>query len=211
MKNMLFTTFSSLLLKINPKLQPKDIMPLYYSLRNLYSEPHRFYHNINHIIKMWGEFDDARHLFKDPVAAEFALFYHDCIFTPSLLDEGNERASDARAEFILSILGMHERDYFFYARVKSNILYCIDDDYENSDAILFRDMDYAILGKSKKEYDEYRANIKKEYFFAPVDYRIAFLESLLAKKRIYGSEYFHNKYEKKARLNIKRELEIIDK
>ena len=206
---MLYTIYSNLLLKINPELQQKDIIPLYNSLLNLYSEPHRFYHTIQHITQMWKEFDDARHLFKNPVAAEFALFYHDCIYTPSLIESGNEIASFNRANLILTIL---RRDEFpFLAAVQFNILYCIDDIYETHDAILFKDMDYAILGKSKKEYDEYCANIKKEYFFAPVDYRIAFLESLLAKKRIYGSDFFYNKYEKKARENIKRELKLIDR
>jgi predicted metal-dependent HD superfamily phosphohydrolase len=161
---------------------------------------------------MWGEFDDARHLFKDPVAVEFALFYHDCIYTPYAYTENghSEWASCDRAVYTLSTIKC-DINVSFYWRIKSIILYCIDDIYETSDSILFKDMDYAILGKSKKEYNEYRANIKKEYFFAPVDYRVAFLKSLLAKRRIYGSDFFYNKYEKKARLNIERELKLIDK
>jgi predicted metal-dependent HD superfamily phosphohydrolase len=153
---------------------------------------------------MWGEFDNARHLFHDPLAAEFALFYHDCIYTPTLIKSCNELASYQRANYVLQKLMV--TDVRIIVRVQSNILYEIDDQYENHDSILFKDMDYSILGKPHEEYEEYRKNITKEYSFASTEDRGAFLQSLLARKKVFRSQYFHALYEEQAHENIKHEL-----
>jgi predicted metal-dependent HD superfamily phosphohydrolase len=207
MRDMLLPVFTGMIEKIKPGLPNHTVLDEFISLKNLYLEHHRHYHNWHHISKIWGEFDNARHLFHDSLAAEFALFYHDCIYTPTINQPCNEIASYQRAEFVLRKLGMI--DIHFLIRVEFNILYAVNDQYEGHDSILFKDMDYTILGKPHKEYEEYRKNISKEYIFAPMEERVTFLQSLLTRKKIFRSEYFHNLYEEHARKNIKHELESI--
>lgn len=204
MRDMLLPVFKSMIEKIKPKVSAHITLDEFIDLKNLYLEHHRHYHNWHHIAKMWGEFDNARHLFLNPLAAEFALFYHDCIYTPAIVGSCNEVASYQRAHYVLQKLEV--TDVHFIVQVQSNILFEIDDQYENHDSILFKEMDYSILGKPHKEYEDYRKHIAKEYSFATIEDRRAFLQSLLARKKVFHSQYFHDLYEEQAHENIEREL-----
>ena len=64
---------------------------LYRNLTHRYSEPHRAYHNLNHIKSMLDNFDTVRHTAEAPNALEWAIWYHDVIYDPQLKD--NEKLS----------------------------------------------------------------------------------------------------------------------
>jgi predicted metal-dependent HD superfamily phosphohydrolase len=78
---------------------------------------------------------------------------------------------------------------------------------------IFHDIDYSVLGKDKETYLQYSKYIKFENEFFP-DYnekRMSLLQSLLKKRRIYLHDYFYDKYEKQARINIANEIESLNK
>src|SRR5687767_3464338 len=75
----------------------------YEKLTAAYAEPHRHYHNQQHIAECLAEFDQARHLARDPVAVELALWFHDAVYDPKAAD--NEEQSAALAKRCLSEAG----------------------------------------------------------------------------------------------------------
>jgi len=78
---------------------------------------------------------------------------------------------------------------------------------------IFLDLDLAILGASSPEYDEYVAQIRKEYIhYSCEDYRAgrkAVLRGFLARQMLYFTDYFHQLYEIEARQNIQREIDSL--
>ncbi len=58
----------------------------YARLVELYGEPHRHYHTLNHIRHCLEEFDRAAGLMGDPDAVETALWFHDAIYQPGAND-----------------------------------------------------------------------------------------------------------------------------
>ena len=78
---------------------------------------------------------------------------------------------------------------------------------------IFLDLDLAILGASSSEYDEYVAQIRKEYiYYSWEDYRAgrnAVLRGFLTRQRLYFTDYFHKLYEIEARQNIQREIDSL--
>ena len=78
------------------------------------------------------------------------------------------------------------------------------------DQKLIVDLDLAILGKSAEEFDAYEANIRKEYNDIPEDQfrkgRSDILETFLNKPAIYYTDYFMNKYQLTAVVNLRRSI-----
>ena len=64
-----------------------------------YSEPHRAYHDANHIDECLAEFDSAKSEALNPNSVEFAIWFHDVIYNPRATD--NEEQSAARAHHSL--------------------------------------------------------------------------------------------------------------
>src|SRR5678809_692845 len=64
----------------------------YEQLTDAYAEPHRCYHTQQHIAECLEEFDEARHLARDPVAIELALWFHDAVYNPRAADNEEQSA-----------------------------------------------------------------------------------------------------------------------
>ncbi len=84
---------------------------------------------------------------------------------------------------------------------------------EESDTNFFIDADLAILGASEDVYREYSKRIRREYNFYPdVIYmpgRKKVLKRFLDMSTIFKTTYFQEKYEEKAKMNLKLELEVL--
>jgi predicted metal-dependent HD superfamily phosphohydrolase len=176
-----------------------------------YAEPHRYYHNLDHILKMLNEFDRAWVLCTHPNGVEFAIWFHDAIYNPKAKD--NEELS---AELAVATLREAQVEAPFRERVRDLILATKHTAAPaGPDACVLVDADLSILGKPIAEFDTYESAIRKEYAWVSDDAfrtgRAAVLRQFLARSRIYSTDLFFKMYENAARANIARSLEALEK
>ena len=172
-----------------------------------YSEPHRAYHNLAHIVDCLEQFEPVRPRAHDAAAVEMAIWYHDVIYDPRAKD--NEERS---ADLAVQVAGEAGLPAPFQESVKALILATKKHDASlDRDAGLIVDVDLSILGRDPARFDEYERQIRREYNWVSDDAfaagRAAVLESFLARPAIYGTEFFKTRYERQARENLNRSLE----
>jgi predicted metal-dependent HD superfamily phosphohydrolase len=190
----------------------------YFDLIELdYSEPHRFYHTLEHLTNMFISLD----CFVPPQyrtkAVQYAIFYHDLKYDP--LRKDNEDRSNSRAIATLNTAGEDEETIILVsAMIKATKEHKIPTFIDNSSALFhnrlpelkyFLDLDLSILASIPKYYDKYKENIRKEYYmYSNKEYkegRIKVLLNFLNRKEIFFTEEFKI-FEKEAKKNMVREL-----
>ncbi len=175
----------------------------YRMLQNLYTHPYRGYHNLeNHIQHCLTEFDDVRHLAKDPKALEFAIWFHDCIYDTKL--QGIEERCAEMASMIIRMAQLPEK---FRLRVEKLILATRHIDKPRSnDAKLLCDIDLSSLGLPWVQFSQNTKYIREEYAHVPLPQfakgRLGILQTKLDHLPIYNTPYFKDKYEYQAEQNL---------
>jgi len=117
----------------------------YRRLTQAYAEPHRHYHNQQHIAECLAEFDAARHLAHQPIAVDLALWFHDAVYDPKASD--NEEQSTALAKSCLEAAGLPGVASTVAALVMATKLHRTDAD---PDAALVVDVDLTFSAKAKR-------------------------------------------------------------
>jgi|SRR3989339_627135 len=188
---------------------------IFNNLINLYTEPSREYHNIEHINECLEESDNLRKLYliKHSLVMKMALMHHDAIYDPTKND--NEERSNE-----LMRANMKELGFVPWGMDLASDLVLVTKPLavpKTSDEFYMRDIDYSILGKPWERYDRYMKGIRKEYsHVSDEDFkkrRMAFLEGCLKKSAsngLYFTDYFKKRYEAYARDNLQRELAILE-
>lgn len=195
--NTLLKTYSS---------SQAQIGGLWNELEQHYSSVGRYYHTLNHVSGLIAVLDTATEHVECMEALLFAAFYHDVIY--DVLQQDNEERSADLATQRLAELNMPAKVAQLCNR---HILATKKHEYSDcTDTNLFTDADLAILGAVPALYDEYRANIRREYCIYPDEIyrqgRIKVLEHFLAMPTIYKTSFFRERYEAQARENITAEL-----
>ncbi len=185
--------------------------PYFAELEAYYSEPHRAYHNLVHVMECLEEFKLAKHLASNPLAVEMAIWYHDVVYDSRTRD--NEEQSAALAAKVSNASALSE---LFTQRVTNLILATKKHDAAlDQDAALMTDIDLSILGRCQGRFDEYEHQIRQEYnWVSPSDFvagRTAVLKSFLCRRTIYATEFFQNKYEQQARENLNRSVLMLQR
>jgi predicted metal-dependent HD superfamily phosphohydrolase len=178
----------------------------YERLTAAYAEPQRHYHNQRHITDCLAEFDQAEHLARQPAAVEFALWFHDAVYDPRAGD--NEEQSAGLAKRCFSEAGVKGPLAAIVAKLvmatKSH------EASADADAGLIVDVDLSILGQHEARFSEYEQQIRQEYGWVPqalfASKRAEILQRLLARERIFVTEWFHHKYERQARQNLEASI-----
>lgn len=187
----------------------KNCQGIYEQIFRMYSQEHRAYHNLVHIGHVLSEFDDVRAYAIHPNAVEFSLWFHD-IFYDTKARDNEERSAlfacqTARRLKLPDGFGGYVVD-LIVATKHSVVPVSVD-------AKVVIDCDLAILGKSESEYEEYAQNIRKEYAWVPKDVfcdnRGRVLKRFLERSSIYSTDFFRNKYEDRARENLRREHGVL--
>ncbi|MDB6053106.1 MAG: hypothetical protein JWN25_629 [Verrucomicrobiales bacterium] len=181
----------------------------YDRLTRAYSEPQRFYHTHQHIAECLAEFDEARKLAVDPTVVEFALWFHDAVYDPKASD--NEEQSVALALECINSIGTNQK---LSEHVAFLIMATKNHEVGTSiDAAVMVDVDLSILGRDTKHFWEYEEQIRNEYRWVPhlvfASKRAEILKRFLSRERIFATDWFRNKYESQARLNLEASIEAL--
>jgi predicted metal-dependent HD superfamily phosphohydrolase len=179
---------------------------LWAALEARYAEPHRAYHTLDHLAFCFGEYDRVAGQIQEPVALEFALWFHDAVYDTHRTD--NELRSANWAVDALTESGvapdLSQRVYNLIIATRHNA------PPTDTDAAYLVDIDLAILGQPPQRFDQYDADIRREYGWVPeaefCTKRAAILRSFLARARIYQTEPFFDWYEAQARQNLARAI-----
>jgi predicted metal-dependent HD superfamily phosphohydrolase len=179
---------------------------IYDDVRGRYSEPHRHYHTDQHLAQCFEKVRDIISLAEHPAEINVALWFHDAIYDTRRQD--NEERSADWARSAARELGVSDESA---QRIYDLILFTRHDaEPAGIDAQVLVDADLSILGAQPERFQEYEAQIRREYdwvpgmIFRPVRARI--LKEFLGRPHLYSTALFRDRYEAQARRNLQHLL-----
>ena len=179
------------------------------TLVEAYQSPPRHYHCLTHVLEVAEHFTRVARGpgWSRPIEVFAAVLFHDAVYQVGQHD--NEALSAALATRQLDVS-------MDLARVAALIELTarhghLSPEEVDPEAALFLDCDMAILGTSPEAFTRYGEQIRAEYapVVEPALYtagRAAFLSGLLARPRIYLSDFFHAERDAAARRNLRAAL-----
>jgi predicted metal-dependent HD superfamily phosphohydrolase len=184
-----------------------DSDAIFHDLVARYAEPHRAYHNLEHIAECLSHLDTARQLAERPAEVELAIWFHDAVYDPRRSD--NEELSARLAEQELLASGTGEA---VVARIVAMILATTHASaHSDGDTSLLVDIDLTILGATPERFSRYDMAIRREYKWVPEAVykreRARVLAGFLVRPRIYRTVFFNQLLENQARANITAALQ----
>ena len=190
---------------------------LWAAIESAHATPPRAYHDLSHVRAVLRHYDEvaAGPGWTQPVEVYLAILCHDAIYEAGRQD--NEKRS---AEFAVAEIARWLPDAVIDAARVAELIELTarhgrlaPDDLGNGekadDARHFLDCDMAILGAEPEAFDAYDRGIAAEYrgripgWLFRINRR-RFLKGLLAKERIFLSDFFHARFEAQARDNLRR-------
>ncbi|RYZ75048.1 MAG: hypothetical protein EOP91_00235 [Lysobacteraceae bacterium] len=187
------------------------------TLEAAYATPPRAYHNFGHVQEVLHRFAEvsAGPGWAQPAEVYLAVLYHDAVYEAG--SKENEALSAGLAvDHVARWLPGHGIDALRVAELVNLTARHgqfspgdFGEDGFSLDARHFLDCDMAILGASPDVFDAYDRGIAEEYrgklpgFLFRLN-RKRFLKGLLARERIYLSDFFHLRYDAMARANLRR-------
>lgn len=187
------------------------------ALRGAYAAPPRAYHHFGHVEEVLRHFASVAGGpgWRQPREVWLAVLYHDAVYRPGRSDNETRSAELAQAHVahwlpeagvdaarVATLIGMTARHGALGPAD-------LREDPCPEDAAHFLDCDMAILGAAPAAFDEYDQAIAQEYAGKVPGWlfrlrRRRFLRGLAAKERIFLSDFFHHRYDRQARENLRR-------
>jgi len=189
------------------------------ALRAAYRSPPRAYHDWSHVEEVLGHYAEvgAGPGWARPAEAWLAVLYHDAIYEAGRRDN-EARSARLAMEHIARWLpdagidaGRVRALIELTARHGQHMPGDFGSDAEPDDIRHFLDCDMAILGAEPARFDAYDRDISEEYRGHVPAWlfrrnRRRFLRALLGSPRIYLSDLFHQRYDARARENLRRAI-----
>lgn len=187
------------------------------ALEAAYREPPRAYHDIRHVAEVLRHYEEvaAGPGWVQPMEVRLAVLYHDAVYAPGRKDNETRSAAfaleqiarwlpeagveAARVAELIELTARHgQLDPMQFGKT------AVAEDTRH-----FLDCDMAILGAEPAVFDAYDRAIAAEYRGHVPDWlfrinRRRFLKALLARPRIYLSDFFHERLDARARSNLRR-------
>ena len=185
------------------------ISDLWTEVEQQHSKKKRHYHTLQHLENLLMQLDAVNSEIENRDAILFSLYYHDIIYNS--LKSDNEEKSAKLAEERMKQLDVSNKTIVLCVSqilaTKSHIKSI------NNDTNYFTDADLSILGQAWEIYEQYCRDVRKEYsIFPDIVYkpgRRKVLAHFLAMERIFKTDYFYNKFEKQAKLNLQKEMKLL--
>jgi predicted metal-dependent HD superfamily phosphohydrolase len=188
------------------KIGAKSSFSIFDKLKEVYTEPGRYYHTDKHIAECLTHVQALRRQATHPAEIEVALWFHDAVYDTRRAD--NEEQS---AEWAIRFLGASKVKQAVRDRVARLIMVTKTHDLSDADTGLMVDIDLSILGAQPHLFEQYDADIRREYAWVPDEQfrrrRVQVLKSFLERAEIYTTAYFSEKYEQQAQLNLRCKIE----
>jgi predicted metal-dependent HD superfamily phosphohydrolase len=174
-----------------------------------YREPQRHYHTVQHLDECFERWPEIRAHAVHPAEVEIALWFHDAIYDTH--GSENESLSAELARKTALDLGVSTDPA---QRVADLILFTRHAvEPEGPDAEALVDVDLSILGAAPARFDEYERQVRQEYAWVPEETfrrrRGEILEQFLARRHIFSTRTFRERYEPAARANLERSLKSL--
>ena len=188
-------------------------------LEAAYADPPRAYHDFGHVREVLRHHAEvaAGPGWSQPAETYLAVLYHDAIYEAGRGDN-EARSAELAVAGIANWLPPGAVDAGRVAELieltaRHGTLSPGDfgDDPVARDTRHFLDCDMAILGAAPAAFDAYDRGIATEYRGTVPAWlfrlnRRRFLKALLGRPRIYLSDYFHERYDTRARSNLRRAI-----
>lgn len=189
----------SVLSKILFNENPDQIFKL---IENSYAD--RPYHNLDHIMycqRKYSEFMISEGSMPDALI-DVAIWFHDIVYIPGMA-YNEEKSCDLFDKLLGHNLIRSAREDIRRMILATKHNFPPRDEME----ALIMDLDMAILGDEPEIFRKYENDVKQEYLklYSEEEYdagRKEFIQNLVAQKFIYHTDYFHERYEIPARLNL---------
>lgn len=171
-----------------------------------YSSSDRKYHTLEHVEFMLGLAYQNRCFVDNWLAFYLAIWFHDVIQNRP---GRNEKLSAKECLKAIKDLRLPKSAMKALELILATAKHVPD---ISNDAKLLVDLDLAILGAEAGEYEKYAAHCRAEFDVPNWLYRTGrgrVIKRFLKRKYIYATHFFRENLEKKARKNLKWELENI--
>jgi predicted metal-dependent HD superfamily phosphohydrolase len=190
-----------------PESGPGDAAAAWSKVERHYSEPHRHYHDRQHLAHCLEQLDLAGGLILKPEQVEMAIWFHDIINQPGAAD--NEQRS---AEYFRKLIGDRADPAFVNAVVQLIMATTHQSAPVEHDQQFICDIDLASFGCPWECFMRDSSAVKAEFTGTEEEYyrgKKAFLQQMLNRPRIFLTDFFNERYEQQARENIVRLLELV--
>jgi predicted metal-dependent HD superfamily phosphohydrolase len=182
---------------------------LFEELVQRHAESRRAYHTMTHLTECFAQMTALRDACERPAEVEIALWFHDAIYDTQRYD--SEERSAQWAEHAVRAVSTTA----VAARIRDLVLATKNESIPSTtDAKVILDVDLWVLGAPVERFDQFEAQVRREYGWLPEDgYREArgkVLGELLARPSIYSTPRFRAQHEAAARANLARSLARLD-
>lgn len=175
-------------------------------LMRLYAEPHRRFHTLQHIDDCLRRFDEVDALIKHPDAVEIALWFHDAIYVPGAPDNEERsvtffqrESSGATPAFAARVADLIMATKHLESAQSGDLGFMVDIDLRG-----FADPWELFMAKGDELRAEHADQSDADYYRA----QLRFLGRLENRPFFYCTPYYRSRYEKTAKQNVRRLLEL---
>jgi len=168
----------------------------------------RGYHDLRHLAEVLARIEELHEAGEsfDRLPVVLAAWFHDGVYDGAA---GDEARSAAWAQEALTAAGLDATEVAEVVRLVRLTEQHRPDPGDRNGEVL-SDADLAILAADQDRYDEYAADVRREYSHVPdADFRLgraAVLEDLAAKPSLFHTAHARTQWESAARTNLAREL-----
>lgn len=171
-----------------------------------YSQTHRHYHNLSHIVELLKQADELMNNSNfnsiHKAIIKYSIFFHDIVYNPQNRD--NEKLS---AELFMEFAQELNLTQVIFEGVYESIIATANHSEKPKFEITeyFLDLDLSILGAEPSKFESYEDQIRQEYNFVPEEiFNIERSKIMQKLVNPYKTEYGKQKYGSQALFNLKK-------